>query len=35
LTEAVKKGERVFAVVGFSHIVMRERALKATSNSEQ
>jgi len=28
LTEAVKKGARVFAVVGFSHVVMQERALK-------
>ncbi|MGH9937415.1 MAG: hypothetical protein ACREAM_14305, partial [Blastocatellia bacterium] len=29
LIDAVKKGERVFAVVGFSHVVMQEPALRA------
>jgi hypothetical protein len=29
LVQEVKKGERVFAVVGFSHVVMQERALRA------
>ncbi len=32
LIDEVKKGERVFAVVGGSHVVMQERALKAISS---
>jgi hypothetical protein len=35
LTEAVKNGARVFAVVGFSHVVMQERALKAALSGAQ
>jgi len=35
LTEAVKKGGRVFAVVGFSHVVIQERALKAALSGAQ
>jgi hypothetical protein len=33
LIDKVKKGERVFAVVGGSHVVMQERALKAASDA--
>ena len=33
LIDEVKPGKRVFAVVGGSHVVMQERALKATSNA--
>ncbi len=32
LIDKVKQGERVFAVVGGSHVVMQERVLKAASN---
>ena len=32
LIDEVKQGKRVFAVVGGSHVVMQERALKAVSN---
>ncbi len=32
LIDEVKQGKRVFAVVGGSHVVMQERALKAISN---
>ncbi len=32
LIDKVKQGERVFAVVGGSHVVMQERVLKASSN---
>jgi len=32
LIDEVRQGKRVFAVVGGSHVVMQERALKATSN---
>jgi hypothetical protein len=35
LTEAVKKGARVFAVVGFSHVVIQERGLKAALSGAQ
>jgi hypothetical protein len=35
LTEAVKNGARVFAVVGFSHVVVQERALKAALSGAQ
>jgi hypothetical protein len=35
LTEAVNKGARVFAVVGFSHVVIQERALKAALSGAQ
>jgi len=33
LIDKVKQGERVFAVVGGSHVVMQERALKAVSSN--
>jgi len=33
LIEQVKQGKRVFAVIGGSHVVMQERALKAMSNA--
>ena len=33
LIDEVKKGKRVFAVVGGSHVVMQESALKAASDA--
>jgi hypothetical protein len=32
LNDEVKQGKRVFAVVGGSHVVMQERAIKAISS---